>query len=690
MGVRHKKLKWLLVGAAAFALFLVLSACGSETAVIPTPTAMEPFTPEATAVPKPTATSTGTAPSPPGNVPLIPGANFLISVIDEQGQPVLEGTVEALIENAVFPERNFQDSFDLTSFPDGLIPVHPTTPEHIPATLSIRVVTPDGGVSDTLVIRNDEWGLAFVDSELDFVAVHEFDLSKTGVTTNLTLVVVDIKPGSDRNCINLGSEDVISVAILTTPIFDATGVDQTSLTLEGVAARVKGKSGNIGSFEDMDGDGDLDLVMQFPTADLQLTELDSEVILEGATLIGAPIQGVDARCARSSETSAMVADASPTPPSEQLEHIGVAEFSDRPLGSEAREAEWFKVQVAMDTMMAYRGVGSVDVVATANNVWTALPTGERSAPLAIYLEQDKTEYYYCWGPIGLMIQQHEVPGPCPVYDGMSVRPSPTPTWAPPPPHIGDPILHPTGAGDVLVQSRSCGPWPPPELFVPDFTLYGDGALIYRVYDEDVPGYLLFHGKLTEVAIQEVLHRAVEEAHFFDSKDRYVNHSVLDAGTTCITVRTAADGHSVYVYALYVFDLITEVPRDMTPQELAQVRRLLELDRWLLNIDLRNTDSGDWMDLGPFIPEAISLFITPGYNSAFGHQVSLWPFSELDLGAFPLSPIGRTMTTLEGELAREVYQFLSVTPVFIFSQGDVQAKVAYRPHLPYEEQWRDTN
>ena len=188
----------------------------------------------------------------------------------------------------------------------------------------------------------------------------------------------------------------------------------------------------------------------------------------------------------------------------------------------------------------------------------------------------------------------------------------------------------------------------------------------------------------------MLHRTVDEAHFFESEDSYVNTFVLDAGATCITVRTTADRHSVYVYALHVYELVTEVPRGMTPQELAQVRQLSELDRWLLDIDLRDTDSLDWMDLGAFIPEGMSLFVTPDYTPSFGHPVAPWPFSEIDLGAFPRSPIGPSTAVLKGDRAGEVYRFLSTTPVFIFSQGDVQAKVAYRPQLPYEDQWRDTN
>lgn len=228
-----------------------------------------------------------------GNTPVTPGAALLIDVVDERGEPVEEGTVEVSIEfEGDLAYYNYSYSLSLASNPDGLMGVSPP-PSRLPATISMRVVTSAGRTSDTLVIRNDEYWFAFAHTETDFVGVHEFDLSKIEVTTNIKLVTIDIKPGSDPNSITLGSEDVISVAILTTPIFDAAEVDQSSLTLEGTLARVKEMSGNIGSFEDVDRDGDLDLVVQFPTADLQLTQADTEAILEGATLDGVPIQGVD-------------------------------------------------------------------------------------------------------------------------------------------------------------------------------------------------------------------------------------------------------------------------------------------------------------------------------------------------------------------------------------------------------------
>ena len=106
-------------------------------------------------------------------------------------------------------------------------------------------------------------------------------------------VDIDIKPGSNPNSINLSSEGVLPVAIFSSEYFDVTGIEQSSLILAGATAREKGKSGKFGSLEDVDGDGYLDLVIHFQTADLNLTEDDTIIILEGFLLDGTPITGTD-------------------------------------------------------------------------------------------------------------------------------------------------------------------------------------------------------------------------------------------------------------------------------------------------------------------------------------------------------------------------------------------------------------
>jgi len=105
------------------------------------------------------------------------------------------------------------------------------------------------------------------------------------------VVLIDIKPGSWPNSINPNAGGVIPVAILTTDLFDASGVDPATVTLEGASVRLKGKSGNAGSMEDVDGDGDLDLVVQI--RDLTLGEGATEAVLEAYTYDGILLWGSD-------------------------------------------------------------------------------------------------------------------------------------------------------------------------------------------------------------------------------------------------------------------------------------------------------------------------------------------------------------------------------------------------------------
>lgn len=107
------------------------------------------------------------------------------------------------------------------------------------------------------------------------------------------LVGIDIKPGTDENSINLGSNGVVPVAILGSATFDASTVDPSTVTLEGAYARLKGNSGNYGSMQDANGDGYLDLVVQVTTQDLGLVEGATTATLTALTFSGLPIVGSD-------------------------------------------------------------------------------------------------------------------------------------------------------------------------------------------------------------------------------------------------------------------------------------------------------------------------------------------------------------------------------------------------------------
>jgi hypothetical protein len=111
------------------------------------------------------------------------------------------------------------------------------------------------------------------------------------------IVDIDIKPGSDPNSINCNNPPgVIAVAILTTDDFDATTVDHTTVTFEGAGETHIDKNTGLPRRheEDVDGDGDIDLVFHFRLGDTGLDCASTEGTLSGETFDGQAIEGTDA------------------------------------------------------------------------------------------------------------------------------------------------------------------------------------------------------------------------------------------------------------------------------------------------------------------------------------------------------------------------------------------------------------
>lgn len=108
-------------------------------------------------------------------------------------------------------------------------------------------------------------------------------------------VDIDIKPGSTPNTINLGSNGVIPVAILSSEGFDARDVDPETVQLEGKAGvRVKGNGDPQAIERDVNGDGVVDLEVKIEVENLEPGDIqDGEAEVTGSTMDGQDFVGTD-------------------------------------------------------------------------------------------------------------------------------------------------------------------------------------------------------------------------------------------------------------------------------------------------------------------------------------------------------------------------------------------------------------
>jgi hypothetical protein len=152
----------------------------------------------------------------------------------------------------------------------------------------------------------------------------------------------------------------------------------------------------------------------------------------------------------------------------------------------------------------------------------------------------------CGSPAGT---PQPTPQPSPP-GGPSDGPSPTPpiTPSPIPTPAGEGISHPTGPSEVVLQYEVGGGFVPMEFYItqaPQFSLYGDGTVIWRPQDETarigfgaaLPPFL--HGRMSEDGIQALLRFALGQGRLAGARETYRQDMCADCPST--TFRINADG-----------------------------------------------------------------------------------------------------------------------------------------------------
>jgi hypothetical protein len=193
----------------------------------------------------------------------------------------------------IWPDVPDAENRDCHCFSDvfaGVLPALPAQPMEIELQVLsvVRVDSPEEPAGTVTIVQ-------FPTAENDFTAIVEFDDNPLGgpafydVRLRIQpLPVIDIKPGSFPNSINPRSRGVVPVAILTTDFLDATAVDPVTVFF-GPA----GAASLRWALEDIDGDGDTDMILHFKTQETGIVCGDTSASLTGETFGGQAVTGSD-------------------------------------------------------------------------------------------------------------------------------------------------------------------------------------------------------------------------------------------------------------------------------------------------------------------------------------------------------------------------------------------------------------
>jgi hypothetical protein len=117
------------------------------------------------------------------------------------------------------------------------------------------------------------------------------NLRWANLAPQLLAVQIDVRPDSEKNPIQLGSRGVVPVVLYGEFDFAVEDVDLDTLAFGPDAAFIAHRNGP--HFDDIDGDGLLDMILHHRIADTGLTAYDVEVCLNGQSIDGMPFEGCD-------------------------------------------------------------------------------------------------------------------------------------------------------------------------------------------------------------------------------------------------------------------------------------------------------------------------------------------------------------------------------------------------------------
>jgi len=252
------------------------------------------------------------------------------------------------------------------------------------------------------------------------------------------------------------------------------------------------------------------------------------------------------------------------------------------------------------------------------------------------------------------------------------------------------IDHPTGATDIVLRLDESGGFVPVEYLaahVPQFTLYGDGTVVFTSAaaaaperaDGVVASPALRTAKLTGDQVQALLEAAIRDGGLGAARADYQNPLVADAATAVFTLNADGSEKTVSVVALGM--------EDPQPNADTAIKQALGV----LGNRLRDFDQGGTLGSEPYLPAAYEGVLTEQQAAVQGVQVRDWPWTDLTPADFAVPqdanqlPQGRaTLTPAQAEaLGVEGFESGLVGGVYLRDDAGKVYSFVLRPMLPEE-------
>ena len=225
------------------------------------------------------------------------------------------------------------------------------------------------------------------------------------------------------------------------------------------------------------------------------------------------------------------------------------------------------------------------------------------------------------------------------------------------PTVVDGIVHPTGASDIVLRLDESGGFVPAEFLaahVPQFTLYGDGTVVFVSSTEALPerndgvitGQPVKTATLSEDQVQQLLEFALRDGGLGAARAEYQNPLVADAPTAVFTVNADGATKTVSVVALGM--------EDPEPNADTAIKQALGE----VGARLRDFDAGGSLGATPYEAPAFEGVLT-AQEGLEGVQIRDWPWPDLTPADFTLPNDPNTLPQARATLTPEQAAALGV-------------------------------